>query len=914
VERVSDRWPLVGRSHELAVLEGQLGRSGSVVVTGAVGVGKSSLVAAVLDRLEAAGRPTVVVRATRSTASIPFGAFARWVPERLAATRHWLGVLRGTAAGLVDVGAGLVVVVDDAQLLDEGSAALVLHLAQDTPASVLVTVRSGAGEPCPDAIEALGKDGLAVRVDLHPLSEPETIELAERVLGGRIAPGARQRLWRLTEGNPLYLREVVEAGRAQGVLVPPASTPGPTSAPAPAPAPEPAPVAAGAVASRARPDEWRWTGTLSGPDRLVELVTRRLVAGGPDERRVLELIALGEPLPVDLLAQLAPPELLAAVEARGLVVTERPLATADRRAVRLAHPLYSEVVRGGLLPFTARARYRDLTRVALAGGLHRLDPLRVAVWMHEAGDEGADPELLVRAALVAQILDEFRLSVRLSEAAERAGAGPMARVVRAEALAAMGRAGEAEALLAELVDPGQPPEVRALALRVTADVAFWHRGEDLDAVRPLLRDGVATLPAAVRPSLMLHEARLGIAAFELDDAYRLALDAAVVAETEEDRIHALTTASLAATALGLTGVGMYLVRSMVPYAFSLAETDPVPGSYAAVAYSYASVLDGRIDEAAAVFGGLVDHRIVGIYGQMQGYPTFCLARAHMHQGKVATATRLCRHVLDLVSDHNHFSRGNWLAGTLAQAAGQAGDVDNAAHAVAWLEDNQRVVGEPDVVAVRLGQAWWRASIGELSAARELGKESAEHAGKTGAAAFELLSLLDVARFGDPEGVAPRLDELAALVEGPYARAAARFAAVLAARDGAGLDEVADRFTAMGARLLGAEAVAAAAGAHHDRGRRRDEAASLARAQRLVAECEGAATPLLAGLRHEPPVAALTRREREVAELAARGRTSREIAEALSVSRRTVDSHLDHAYTKLGITSRRDLPEALGLTL
>jgi DNA-binding CsgD family transcriptional regulator len=905
VERVSDRWPLVGRRHEMALVEGELGRSGSVVVTGAVGVGKSSLLAAVLDRLEAARRPTVVVRATRSTASIPFGAFARWVPEHLAVTGHSLGVLQGTASGLVEVGAGLVVVVDDAQLLDDGSAALVLHMAHDTPASVLVTMRSGAGESCPDAIEALAKDGPAVRVDLGPLSEPETIELAQRQLGGTVAPAARLRLWQLTEGNPLYLREVVEAGRAQGVLV--------RAAPAAA---DPATVTATTTATATPAWDWRWEGTLAGPARLVELVTRRLASGGPDERRVLELIALGEPLPVDLLARLAPPELLADIESRGLVITERPPAARSAgTAVRLAHPLYSEVVRSGLLPFTTRARYHDLAGAAVSVGAHRRDPLRVATWVLEAGggDTGeVDPQLLIRAAMIAQILDEFTLSVRLAEAAERAGGGPEARLVQAAALGPLGRWSEAEALLADLTGPGHDPDLRAQALSVAADLAYWHQGEELAVARRMLRDAVGPLPATARTLLMVQEARLAIAAFDLDEALHTAFDAAALAETTEERAHALTTASLAATLQGRTGLAMFLVRGMVPWAFPMAESDPVPGSYAAVAYSYASVLDGCIDESAAVFAGLVDHRFVGIYGQMLGYPSFCLARAMMNQGKVTTATRLCRGVLDQVGDHNAFSRGFWLAGTLAQTAGQAADHHNAAHAVAWLEEHQRVMGGPDAVAVRLGQAWWRASLGELSAARELAQESAEHAAKTGAAMFEMLALLDVARLGDAAGVAHRLDQLTGVVEGPYARAAHAFVGALAAGDGAGLDDAAERFTAMGARLLGAEAAAAASTVHHDRGRRRDAAASRARAQRLVADCEGAATPLLAALAQDPPAATLTRREREVAELAARGRTSREIAEALTVSLRTVDSHLDHAYTKLGITSRRELPAALGL--
>jgi len=36
---------------------------------------------------------------------------------------------------------------------------------------------------------------------------------------------------------------------------------------------------------------------------------------------------------------------------------------------------------------------------------------------------------------------------------------------------------------------------------------------------------------------------------------------------------------------------------------------------------------------------------------------------------------------------------------------------------------------------------------------------------------------------------------------------------------------------------------------------------------------------------------------------AQGRTNREIAEALVVSERTVTTHLDHIFTRLGVSSR-----------
>jgi ATP/maltotriose-dependent transcriptional regulator MalT len=56
--------------------------------------------------------------------------------------------------------------------------------------------------------------------------------------------------------------------------------------------------------------------------------------------------------------------------------------------------------------------------------------------------------------------------------------------------------------------------------------------------------------------------------------------------------------------------------------------------------------------------------------------------------------------------------------------------------------------------------------------------------------------------------------------------------------------------------------------------------------------------------------ALTSAERQVAALAAEGRSNRQIAQQLHVTQATVETHLRHAFHKLGITSRADLPARL----
>jgi DNA-binding CsgD family transcriptional regulator len=60
------------------------------------------------------------------------------------------------------------------------------------------------------------------------------------------------------------------------------------------------------------------------------------------------------------------------------------------------------------------------------------------------------------------------------------------------------------------------------------------------------------------------------------------------------------------------------------------------------------------------------------------------------------------------------------------------------------------------------------------------------------------------------------------------------------------------------------------------------------------------------------VEALTPSERRVADMAAGGLTNRDIAQALFLSVRTIENQLRQAYVKLGISSRRELAEALSV--
>jgi DNA-binding CsgD family transcriptional regulator len=61
-------------------------------------------------------------------------------------------------------------------------------------------------------------------------------------------------------------------------------------------------------------------------------------------------------------------------------------------------------------------------------------------------------------------------------------------------------------------------------------------------------------------------------------------------------------------------------------------------------------------------------------------------------------------------------------------------------------------------------------------------------------------------------------------------------------------------------------------------------------------------------RPEVDVELLTRRERQIAALAREGAPNKDIADALLLSRRTVENHMSHVLSKLGLTSRAQLQE------
>jgi DNA-binding CsgD family transcriptional regulator len=863
-------WPLVGRRSELEVLSRVLADTpaGGVVLAGDAGIGKTRLAREALARAEAAGWEVEWLAATRAAASIPFGVVSHLLPpaERLGDDR--LDTLRRAAELLAERSRGrpLLLGVDDAHLLDDASAALVHQLAFRGLAVVVATVRTG--EPAPDPVIALWKDGLARRLDLSALPPSATAELLERALGGPVDGVTRKEVLRVTGGNPLYLRELVLGGLESGAL-------------------------------HQVDKVWRWRGTLAGATRLAELVQARLGTLDEAARDAVELVAWGEPLGVGVLERLVGKDAVQAAEDGGLLVLER---SGRRVLARLAHPLYGEVLRAVLPLSRARAVAERLAAALDAGALRRRDDrLRVGAWQLEAG-VASNPNLLLEAARQAVARFDHELTERLARAAVDAGGGPTAVRVLAETLEWQGRHAEAVAVM-----DGEPPAQGAERARwasIRAGNLYWGLERTAEAEEVLQQAALAEEggeeAVAMLAWILLFDGRL--------------LEAVAVAGRVLDRPQApaqalVWAATAAVPALGSLGrLGEALAVADRGLAEAGAHSQDLPWGETQLNLVRCQVLvgAGRLAEASAIAEAGYQAAVAdGSSERTGGWAGFrgLVAKA---EGRVATAEAWLREAVALLDEQDPYRFMRWCLAELASVAALAGDQE----AVGWLERADARAGEANRYfdpLVELDKAWVAAAAGELTRAIELATQAADMARASKQYTLEAAALHDVARLGAPAGVRRRLEELAGLLEGRLAALLASSAVALAADDGAALDRVGAAFQDLGALLLAAEAKAAAARAHRAAGREASANASQERAAALAAACQGARTP---GLGPAMPVSVLTPREREVAMLAAAQASSREIATRLQLSVRTVDNHLGRVYAKLGVSSRARLATLL----
>lgn len=871
-------WPLVGRDDELLRLgEAMDAHAAGIVLAGPPGVGKTRLATESVVLASARGWRHSIVRANRSAATIPFGAFAPLLPTLEGVTEGQADALRMASEAIVasSEGSTLLLVVDDAHELDESSAALLLLLAARPEIFVVVTLRTD-DRPVPEALTNLWKDDVLARVEVGGLSAQDAEQLLAEALGGSVDGLTAHMLWSTSGGNALFLRELVIG-------------------------------ALDAEALQEASGMWRLVGALSPSTRMGEVVGLRVGSVDEAARAAMEVVSVGEPVGIADLEALAPADAIDALERRGLIDI---VVEGARHQVRMAHPLYGEVVRAGIPVRRRQEICRALAdRAEARGARRREDTLRVALWRLDGGGPG-QVHVLLEGALQARYASDVALAERLARAAWTQAPSAQSAYLFGETLDQLGRHDEAEDVLRvgeALVSTDRDRTLVALA-RSSNLFRGLGRAAEAEAVitaveavvdDPELRDELN----AQRAIHVLFEGRVVDALAIVDPLLER------VGDGDRAFVHGALAGSVARALAGRTADAIVIADRAFDARIALGDQMQIagPGMYL-VARALALLEAGRLDEADATarlgYDGATERQI----RDGQSWFSVILGRVCLLEGRVALAARWFREAALVYDDFDH-PGARWGYAGLAHALALAGDLDGAATALADLDAEPPTPLRMMDSELERARACVLAQRGDFTLAVDTLQRAAQFARQCGSSALEASALHDVVRLGEDEAALARLRELSADVDGAFMPARLAHAEALATHDPQRFEEAADAFEAIGAMLYAAEAAAGAARAFTRMGLARRAAEATQRAARLADACEGARTPALqVGIETTP----LTRREREVAELAARGATSKEIAEKLFVSARTVENHLQRAYEKLGVRGRPELAEVLGV--
>lgn len=855
---------MMGRSVEMAFLADVISdsKTSGVLVAGRAGVGKTRLIREVIDTVH--GVHAELVTATESVRPLPLGPFSHLLPDEgaLPDPVDLLAVL-GRHLQQRAHGQPIVLAVDDIHLLDGLSAALIEYVTARDLGTVLLTLRSG--EPVPDGLKRLcGPEGVP-RLELQALARPEFDQMIEEALGGVVESMSLERIWDATQGNVLFARELltdtVEAGELREVE-----------------------------------GVWQWSGGLGGALRLREMIESRVRGINDPSRQFLELLALSEPISLGHAESVTPQDTLLELERRGLIALSD-----EGHLVRFSHPLFREVLRAALPSLRHRELCRRLVRLLQGEARTAAELLKLAI-LWEGSGETVDDEVLAQAAHAALQFSDFALAEHFALAARRQRSTMGVELDLGLALLGQHRFAAAADVLITLVDreaddPSRERLVDGIGLTVGHGLGQIH-----NALRLMERiEGTISDPL-LRALAQCHRATLLSFACRYEEAIELGTRAR--AHTDDDAIHVRSLTSVAASLVmvGRIDEALALTTEGLDRALRVSKVLPRAPSWAFTTRCTALAFAGRISEAI----GLIDAALAtpGLSSETRARANVYRSRFLLFLGKPASALRGFKDAA--FSLRSSPVEASWCLALNAESEALLGNLEAAASARTEARDLSGTDQWTFQVDERRALAWVDAQAGHLTRAISALWDAANLARDRNQRCFEINILEDLMRLGTTDAI-DRVNHLVPQVDGALADAIGVHARALDRHDGATYEEAARAFASLGSNIVASELWASAAASYRQEGLAARATKAASHAALATSLSEGSTTRMRVDVGAVEP---LTHRQREIALLAANGVDNSDIASSLSLSRRTVESHLYAVFSKLGISSREEIKEAL----
>ncbi|WP_168627377.1 LuxR family transcriptional regulator [Cryobacterium sp. BB307] len=845
-------WPFVPRPTAAAEISDGLGRLPSRVqlIVGAAGVGKTVLASEVTRAVD--DRTVGQVIGLAELAGVPLGAFGPLLaqfgipaePER--AVPALMSAIGGAAERFL-------LVVDDIPRLDDVSAAAVYQLVRAFGVPTVATARLGERFPAP--IQRMVDEGLTVRHDLAGLTPSQVGELLDRRFDARVSYADVQRLARRTSGNPLYLRVLVESAQLRGKVRPEGDT--------------------------IRIDEG------DAPTDLINAMATRLTGLTDEQRRVLRLAALLQPVSRGILAATAYEAVhVSALEERGFVAAE--LGT-DR--IRLTHPLIAEGlaqddhatqdIAEAVCRLRATGDDRDRLH-AVRLELQGLTPPPIGELAWGAGYAYGMGDLVMAADFATALL------ARDADRASRCAA--LTTLASTQSL--LGEHTAAEAAFAEAEALAHTPQELALVAVRRGEHLSYRRYDLAGAVAQAerIRARINAESEALDESLKQWDASLDVIA-GMPLLGRLAFRV-----NPELAIRSAILLVVSRSTRGDLAAARSAIDELSHIQDQIGQVDPLASAALGFARFVELICDGKVKEAAEyVEARRIDADDgIGIYTMLLGNLRQC-------GGRLADAERLTTLAVDQLRWRDGLGLLGVALGYQANAIAKQGRVEEAQRLLDAMTPAQRTARNA-YIQVAEAQAWIRAHSGDLDGAVEVVEQAITGQGDRGSAFLAALAACIPIRLGHFDRAATMLDWISerSPTELEIVRCIQELAVALRDRDLEVLPGVLSRVEASGQEPTVLDAITLALRMRPSAELRRKLELMMVRIASVVDE-----QPF-----HRAPPPLLSRRELEVARAASARERSREIAERLGTSVRTVDTQLQSAYRKLGVSSRDGLREAL----